>query len=102
MNGKFDKPRGREKSGDWMVGKVLTRARRTVPVVGSCGILDLWGVFFCEAFSECYPNSQEGQKCRNKQGVLNTLFCFLTCTNTVSEDIPGTGCSGLLLHGGIK
>lgn len=58
--------------------------------------------FFCEAISKCYLDSQKGQKYYNKQGVLNTLFGFLTCTNIVSEDNPGTGCLGLLFLGGIR
>ena len=33
---------------------------------------------------------------------MNTLFCFLTCANTVSGDVPRVGCLGLLFHGGRK
>lgn len=35
-------------------------------------------------------------------GRLNPLLCFLACTDTVLEIIPGAGCLGLLLLAGIK
>lgn len=103
VSAKFDKPWVWEKLGqlgdkEGFYGSTHDSPhRRFLWSFGSLG-----SPFFCEAISKCYLDSQKGQKCYNKQGVLNTLFGFLTCTNIVSEDNPGTGCLGLLFLGGIR
>lgn len=64
--------------------------------------LDLWGgVCFCVKPFLIVIRILRTESCK-EQSTLNTLLCFLTCTNTVSRNIPGVRCLGLLLHGGIQ